>query len=114
MALHVVVRAGMMAGQVAVSQNAVTPARPQIQTPEELFSAIDGRDLSILGRHWRVEVFSVSEIGGHRYVQLALRGGSDHMLTLRVMPDAEPYQLIPRLLTWLARPGLTGEIVDVP
>lgn len=114
MALHVVVRAGMIAGHMAgVSHAAPSPTHVQIDTPEELFSSIDGRELMVHGRRWSVEVFSVCEISSRRYVQLALRGPSDHMLTLRVGPDAETRQLLPRLLNWLQHPGKTGEIVDV-
>ena len=81
--------------------------------PEMLFDALDGRELIVLGRRWKVEVFSVCAMGGCRYVQLAMKGQQEYMLTLRVATSAEPRLLIPRLLTWLAHPTSSGEILEV-
>lgn len=81
--------------------------------PEALFGSLDGRELIVLGRHWKVEVFSVCAMGGCRYVQLALKGTQEYMLTLRVATGADQRLLIPRLLTWLAHPTSSGEILEI-
>jgi hypothetical protein len=78
-----------------------------------LFGALDGRELIVLGRRWKVEVFSVCELGGCRYVQLALKGHNEYMLTLRVASGSDPRLLVPRLLTWLAHPSSSGEILEI-
>ncbi len=114
MNLRVVWRTGMLAGPVASVPEESPAIRGEIEGPKALFTALDGRELALRGCLWRVEVFSVSEISGRHYVQLAVRGESDHMLTLRVMPHAEIRQVILSLLAWLEHPGAVGEIVDVP
>ena len=116
MTLHVVMRAGLIAGQAASpsQDQGVELERPRIEDCETLFSTLDGRDLAVMGMQWRIEVFSVCELAGHRYMQLALLGESQFMLTLRVAPRAELQDLIPALLTWVTHPTSTGEILDVP
>ena len=104
-----------MPGQAApAQQQGVIVDHPVIQDPEALFAALDGRELAVLGKRWRVEVFSVCELGGRRYVQIALQGDTQYMLTLRIAPKAELRDLIPCLLTWVQHPSSTGEILDVP
>src|SRR6266542_5192248 len=58
---------------------ASTPARhsdqseaPQPPSPEQLYSALDGREVEVLGKRHRVEVYSVRDEIGRRWVQLAL------------------------------------------
>jgi hypothetical protein len=92
-------------------ENPVSPA-PLVPSAEDLFSAVDGHDLAVFDRHWTVEVFSVAEINGARFIQLALRGLSDHMLTLRVVPPADAHDVVSRLLAWLKHPVPTGTVVD--
>jgi hypothetical protein len=114
MTFHVVARAGLAAGQIAAEpQERSGPLETHITSPEMLFSALDGRELIVLGRRWKVEVFSVCELGGCRYVQLSLQGQEQYMLTLRVGSGTDVRQLIPRLLTWLAHPSSSGEILDI-
>ncbi len=100
---------GTRAGSPAESREAIS-AR---YAPDSLFSMLNERELIVLGRRWKIEVFSVCELGGFRYVQLAVSGLEEYMLTLRVGEGVDVRQLIPRLLTWLARPASSGEILDV-
>ena len=80
---------------------------------ESVFQALDGRELTVLGRRWRVEVFSVLELAGRRYVQLSVNGPARYMLTLRMRPGAEARHAVRVLLAWLARPAGSGEVLDV-
>lgn len=111
MAIHVLVRAGIVAGHVAgVPQPAISEERVE---PSDLFSALDARELLVGGCRWCMEVFSVSEIGQRRYVQLALSGPTHHMLTLRATTASRSDDLARRLSAWLSDPGPTGAIVDL-
>jgi hypothetical protein len=112
MAPPIDVVAKLMFGTPLPAQEIVAPAITT-SDPETVFSALDGRELIVLGRRWKTEVFSVCELGGCRYVQLSLQGEQQYMLTLRVASSADIKQLVPRLLSWLAHPSSSGEILDV-
>jgi hypothetical protein len=111
--LHLVAKPGFGPGQLAYARGEASPAGT-IDGPEIIFSLLDGRQLIVLGRRWQVEVFSVCELHGARYVQLSLSGPEPHLLTLRVASGTDIALLIPRLLTWLMHPKPSGEILDVP
>jgi hypothetical protein len=113
MSLHVVARTGFGAGQVAPAQAREAHPEPVQGESEGLFAALDGRELIVLGKKWLVEVFSVCALGGCRYVQLSLQSEQQFMVTLRVAAGTDMRQLIPRLLSWLAHPSLSGEIIDI-
>lgn len=114
MALYVVTRSG----QSARRRDTHASAAPRVagcatDTCETIFWALDGRDLVVRGRRWHVEVFSVVELAGRRYVQLSLSGPEACMLTLRLTPATPVRRLIPAVLTRLTRPTTSGEIIDV-
>jgi hypothetical protein len=113
MTLHVVARTGFQPGQAAPAEVRHTHVEPTPGESEVLFAALDGRELIVLGRKWTVEVFSVCALGGCRYVQLSLQSAQQYMVTLRVAAGTDIRQLIPRLLTWLAHPSSSGEIIDI-
>lgn len=114
MALYVVTRSDLAAGEMAAPAQATTSSdRQPSESCEALFWALDGRDLVVLGRRWHVEVFSVVELAGRRYVQLSLEGLTHYMLTLRLKAETPVRRLIPAVLSWLARPTTSGEIIDV-
>ncbi len=114
MALYVVMRPGVAAGGVA-SRDSTDAANERTQTDscETLFWALDGRDLVVLGKRWHIEVFSVVELAGRRYMQLSLDGPTHYMLTLRLSPEASVRRLIPTVLSWLTHPTASGEVIDV-
>ena len=68
---------------------------------DRLFVALDGRDLTIAGGRWRIEVFSVSECGGQRWVQLALSGEKHGMLTMKVSPNDGAGRVLMGISTWI-------------
>lgn len=113
MTLYVVARPGFGSGDTAPAQARQVPAEQPPGESEVLFAALDGRELIVLGKKWLVEVFSVCALGGCRYVQLSLQSDLQYMVTLRVATGTDQRQLIPRLLTWLAHPSSSGEIIDI-
>jgi hypothetical protein len=72
--------------------------------PQHIFDALDGRDLSVSRRQWRLKVFSVSDHDDHRWVQVGLEGPGHYMLTLRLDADAGPQSAIAALSSWLDHP----------
>jgi hypothetical protein len=114
MALHLAVRTGPQPDSDMLPQGKTnTPSGPDPEA-EALFALLDGRELIVLGRHFRIDVFSVCEMGGCRYIQLSLHGSEEYMLTLRVASGADSSQVIPRLLNWLTRPSTSGEVLNLP
>jgi hypothetical protein len=65
--------------------NESRPKRRYVE-PKRVFVALDGRELIVGGRRWRIEVFSVRDLSGLRWIQLALKGTS--ALTFALKLDA--------------------------
>jgi hypothetical protein len=114
MELYVVGRAGIRA-DATVARAATDPGveQPAVDSCQSLFWALDGRNFVVLGKRWHVEVFSVVELAGRRFIQLSLDGPAHHMLTLRLTPHTPARQLIPAVLVWLAHPDSSGAVIDV-
>ena len=95
-------------------QLAPQPARPK--TTDGVFIALDGRDIDISGHHWAVEVYSVTDQPGGRWLQLGLKGddhSQEHLLTLR-LPAGSSVEVAARALSsWLIDPTHVTEIVHV-
>jgi hypothetical protein len=88
-------------------------ATPDGSRPDGLFSALDGRELIAMGRRWTVEIFSICDQGSERWVQLALHGVTDYMLTFHLTPGNTARDLVPTLLSWLMHPTDTSEIISI-
>jgi hypothetical protein len=81
--------------------------------PERLFAMLNGRSVAASGHRWLIEVFSISHHSGHRWVQLALSGPTQHFLTLRLTAGDGADRLVPALLSWLTHPSGSGQILNV-
>lgn len=79
---------------------------------DRIFVALDGRDLTIAGGRWRIEVFSVSECEGCRWVQLGLSGEKRGMLTMKLSPSDGAGRVLLGISSWIAEPaaGLPASI----
>lgn len=113
MALHALMRTGLPSGPDIRPFPRRRDSGTFFRSPDDLFAALDGRDLAMRGSRWHVEIFSVREIGGRRYAQLALRGTPDYFVTVRSPVVADTRRIIPALLLWLMRPGLSGDLIDI-
>lgn len=104
-----------LAGNFLPDTSASNPAarEPKAESCDRLYWALDGRDFVVLGKRWHVEVFSVVELVGRRYVQLSLDGPDQYMVTLRLLPITPLSRAISAIVAWLARPTCSGDIVDV-
>jgi hypothetical protein len=80
---------------------------------ERLFAALDGRDLMIQGEAWHLEVYSVCEEAGRRWIQMAVDGPRRHMVTLALATRAGVKQTVQALSQWLEEPSETHLIVKV-
>jgi hypothetical protein len=83
-------------------------------TAEELFQALDGRVLLAPSGPQRVEVFSVRDEAGVRWVQLALKGeASRKFLTVSLKLEDTAHQAISTLSAWLTDPTATNNVFNV-
>jgi hypothetical protein len=74
-------------------------------SPDELFRRLDGRELTVLGRQWTIEVYSVRDEQGHRWVQMRLgSSSSSKWLVLRLPAGAGERHVILAASSGLARP----------
>jgi hypothetical protein len=79
------------------------PGRPSAALDADtVFDALDNRALRLLGRNWQVHVYSVSDQGGGRWVQLGLES-TDHRLmsTVCVDPTDSPEHILMAAQSWL-------------
>ncbi|HUL72419.1 MAG TPA: hypothetical protein VLT86_04920 [Vicinamibacterales bacterium] len=89
------------------------PAPEPTVRPERLRAGLDGRAVTVSGRNWRIEVYSVSDWSGRRWVQLALEGDPHYMLTLNLSAGAGVQRALAALASCLANPGDAQGIFNV-
>jgi len=81
--------------------------------PDELFGDLDGRELLVAGRSWRIEVFSVGDFDNGRWVQLGLSSDESYMLTLHCAPFEAADRLMAAVRSWLDSPSENNQILNV-
>ena len=86
---------------------------PRLVTPDDLFDALNGSDLTVSGRKWRIEVYSIRDRAGLRWVQLALNGHPCHMLAVNVRTGDGQGPVLDALSSWLVNPTSTNAILPV-
>ena len=57
------------------------------------------------GRKWRVEIYSIRDLGGVRWIQLALNGLPRHMLVLKLAAGGGVRPVLRAVSSWLASPS---------
>ena len=80
---------------------------------EGLFDGLDGRQLTVSGRSWLLQVYGTCEGCGRRWVQLGLTGQTKHMLTLRLAPEDDVTRAMQALASWLVNPSNKAQILSV-
>jgi len=79
----------------------------------ERFRALDGQQLSVAARCWRIEIYGVFEQDSACWVQLELRGTPDHSLALRIESMETEDQVLSHLSSWLEDPSkLQGRVLS--
>ncbi len=78
-----------------------------------LFEALDGRALFVDHKNWQINVFSVHDEDGCRWVQLALEGPDNHPLTLRMSQYESVKAVVYTLISWLSDPSATDHVLEV-
>ena len=81
--------------------------------PDQLFSGLDGRAINVARRRWILEVFSVLEQHGWRWIQLTLSGEPQYTLILRLTPGEGAVHALSLLSSWLVNPSGTRRILSV-
>lgn len=74
---------------------------PRFVEPDALFGALDGRHLVALGGHWEVEVYSVADWSGKRWIQVGLHGAQRYLVLLRLAVGDGPGSAVSALVSWL-------------
>ncbi len=74
----------------------------------DIFQALDGRDVSLSARSWHVEVYSVFEQQGTRWIQLLLKGPDEYSVAVRVGPRDTVTEILEALSSWFADPSASG------
>ncbi|HKV98472.1 MAG TPA: hypothetical protein VJN96_01550 [Vicinamibacterales bacterium] len=89
------------------------PSRERSVHPEHLREALEGQAVTIFGQSWRLEVYSVLDFAGRRWVQLALEGEPHYMLTLNLAMGAGAQRALIALASCLANPADGVGILNV-
>ena len=80
---------------------------------DELFAALDGRELEVDKRCWRIELYGISDVCGQRWIQLGLTGQKRLSLTMKLaIGDGEQRALL-LLSEWLTAPSKVTEVLNV-
>jgi hypothetical protein len=91
----------------------VARARRHFVDPKRLFAALDGRELLVSGRRWKVEVFSVRDLAGLRWIQLAIKGKSRLTFALKLDPGAGVHRAVEAVTSQLMSPTPLGDMSNV-
>jgi len=88
-------------------------SRDRVVRPERLREDLEGRAVTFHGQSWRLEVYSVLDYAGRRWVQLALEGEPHYMLTLNLAVGAGAQRTLMALAACLANPSESVGILNV-
>jgi hypothetical protein len=91
----------------------VARARRTFVAPRRLFAALDGRELLVAGLRWRIEVFSVRDMAGLRWVQLALMGKSRQTFALKLDAGAGVRRAVEAVVNQLTSPARLSDMSNV-
>jgi hypothetical protein len=90
------------------------PISDRLVRPDRLHAALHGRAVTVSGQSWRLEVYSIIDCAGRRWVQLALDGDPHYMLTLNLAIGAGAQLALMALVSCLANPSdAAAAIVNV-
>jgi hypothetical protein len=78
---------------------------------DDLFAALDGRELTVAGRTCRVIVYGIRDEGGRRWIQLGLDGHPTHLVTLRMSTGDGERHAVLKLASWIANPDASEDEV---
>lgn len=88
------------------------PGVKSVVAPDQLFSALDGAQLSVDGSAWRVEVFGVIDEPDRRWLQVALDGAERSIVTVRLDHSASAGQVVEQLSTWIHDPQAVTNVLQ--
>jgi hypothetical protein len=91
----------------------VASARRTFVEPRRLFAALDGRELLVAGLRWRIEVFSVRDLAGLRWVQLALKGKSRQTFALKLDAGAGVQRAVEAVVSRITSPAQLSDMSNV-
>jgi hypothetical protein len=89
-----------------------TAARQPLSA-ERMFDALHGRTITVSGRHWELEIYSICDEDGWRWIQLALEGDPRYSLTMRLSRLEGVKHVVMALSGWLAKPSPGRAVLNV-
>ena len=71
---------------------------------QELFDKLEGRQINVLNSGWQIEVCGIhqAKTGGHRWIQLSVKGLPNRLLTVSLSPRDGVQRVVSALATWMA------------
>ncbi len=88
-------------------------AKRHFVDPKRVFAALDGRELLVSGRRWRIEVFSVRDLAGLRWIQLAIKGTSRMTFALKLDAGAGVRRAVEAVSSLLMSPAQRSDMSNV-
>jgi hypothetical protein len=82
-------------------------------TPDALFDALDGRWLGMAGGTWQLEVYSVHDEQGSRWIQAALRGDKLLPVTIKLTAEASIADALSKVAARLAETAEGDTAIDI-
>jgi len=86
---------------VSASGRRKKAAAERFQTPDRLFELLDGRTVTAGGQLWKVEVFGIRDLAGHRWIQVGLsHEETNRMATVRIAAGGSLELALSALASW--------------
>ena len=86
---------------VSASGRRKKSAAERYQTPDRLFELLDGRTVAAAGQLWKVEVFGIRDVAGHRWIQVGLsHEEASRMATVRIAAGGSLDLALSALASW--------------
>ena len=78
---------------------------------DQVFEALNGRQLRVRGTDWRVDVYGVFETDRNLWVQLILQSKRPRVVTLHMESTQTPGEAVRSLRQWLTDPSDTRDVL---
>jgi hypothetical protein len=95
------------------SRIALVESGSRAVTPDALFDALDGRCLWVAGGTWQLEVYSVHDEQGSRWIQAALKGDRLLPVTIKLTAEVSIEDALSRVAARLAEGAEGDAAIDV-
>lgn len=99
-------------GDDASSSGPLKVSGDQPVVADDLFAALDGRELLVDGDSWHIVVYSIRDLKGRRFVQCGAGGVASLTVTLRLSLQDGAHEALLQLKSWLANRDKAADGTD--